>query len=182
MMKKLLKWGLVAASVPLAIVGICASLLYIPVFQDWAVEQVSSYASEKTGMDISVDKVRLKFPLKLSVEGVQVIQPNDSIPQLKDTITNIGKIVADVKVLPLLKKRVEIDQLDFHDAKINTSDFVKDARVKGNIGSLSIKSHGIDLKNHTIRIDEGALADAKLEINLADSVPPDTTGHKHHGK
>ena len=174
-MKKLLKWGLVAASVPLAIVGICASLLYIPVFQDWAVEQVSSYASEKTGMDISVDKVRLKFPLKLSVEGVKVIQPNESIPQLKDTITNIGKIVADVKVLPLLKKRVEIDQLDFHDAKINTSDFVKDARVKGNIGSLSIKSHGIDLKNHTIRIDEGALADANLEINLADSVPPDTT-------
>ena len=73
MIKKLLKWGLAAVSIPLAIVGICASLLYIPVFQDWAVEKVSSYASEKTGMDISVDKVRLKFPLKLSVEGVKVI-------------------------------------------------------------------------------------------------------------
>lgn len=54
-------------------------LLYLPPVQNWAVKQVASYASESTGMDISVEHVQLVFPLKLGVEGVKVLQPVDSL-------------------------------------------------------------------------------------------------------
>ena len=175
MMKRFLKWTGITAAVPVALASICAALLYFPPFQNWAVDKVASYASEKTGMEISVDKVRLEFPLKLGVEGVKVIKQNDSIPQQKDTIADIKKVVADVKMGPLFKKKVEIDQLDFHDAKINTTDFIDDTRVKGPIGKLSVKSHGIDLKTNEIRIDDAQIADAKIDVALSDTVPDDTT-------
>lgn len=175
MMKSFLKWTGITAAVPVALASICAALLYFPPFQNWAVDKVASYASEKTGMEISVDKVRLEFPLKLGVEGVKVIKQNDSIPQQKDTIADIKKVVADVKMGPLFKKKVEIDQLDFHDAKINTTDFIDDTRVKGTIGKLSVKSHGIDLKTNEIRIDDAQIADAKIDVALSDTVPDDTT-------
>ncbi|MBQ4210037.1 MAG: phage tail protein, partial [Prevotella sp.] len=165
----------VTAAVPVALASICAALLYFPPFQNWAANKVASYASEKTGMEISVDKVRLEFPLKLGVEGVKVIKQNDSIPQQKDTVADIKKVVADVKMLPLFKKKVEIDQLDFHDAKINTTDFIDDTRVKGTIGKLSVKSHGIDLNTNEIRIDDAQIADAKVDVALSDTVPDDTT-------
>lgn len=174
-MKRFLKWVGVTAAVPVALASICAALLYFPPFQNWAANKVASYASEKTGMEISVDKVRLEFPLKLGVEGVKVIKQNDSIPQQKDTVADIKKVVADVKMLPLFKKKVEIDQLDFHDAKINTTDFIDDTRVKGTIGKLSVKSHGIDLNTNEIRIDDAQIADAKVDVALSDTVPDDTT-------
>ena len=174
-MKRLFKWVGISASVPIALASICAALLYFPPFQNWAADKVASYASKKTGMEISVDKVRLEFPLKLGVEGVKVIKQNDSIPQQKDTVADIKKVVADVKMGPLFKKKVEIDQLDFHDAKINTTDFVDDMRVKGRIGKLSVKSHGIDLNTNEIRIDDAVLEDAKVDVALSDTVPDDTT-------
>lgn len=86
-------------------------LLYLPPVQNWAVKQVAAYASESTGMDISVKQVRLVFPLKLGVEGVKVLQPIDSLknsPNLalrnkRDTVADIRKMVVDVQLLPLSK-------------------------------------------------------------------------------
>ena len=75
-----------------ALVGVLlllAALLYFPPFQRWAVKQVAAYASEKTGMDITVEHVRLEFPLNLGVEGLRVLQQNDSLPQVKDTVADI---------------------------------------------------------------------------------------------
>ena len=174
-MKKLLKWGGIATSIPVAIASLCAALLYFPPFQDWAAKKAAAYASEKTGMEVSVDKVRLEFPLRLGMEGVKVIKQNDSLPQQKDTVADFKKVVADVKMGPLLKKKVEIDQLEFQDAKINTTDFIDNTRVKGRIGKLSVKSHGIDLKEKTIRIDDAQIADANIDVALSDTVPEDTT-------
>ena len=75
-----------------------ALLLYLPPFQNWAVKQVASHASEKTGMEITVERVNLAFPLNLSVKGVKVIQQNDSLPQVKDTIADVKKIIVKLNV------------------------------------------------------------------------------------
>ena len=69
-MKKIFKKILIVLLIPVAIFFIMAVLLYIPPVQNWIVRQVTSTASEKTGLDISVDNVRLAFPLDLSVNGV----------------------------------------------------------------------------------------------------------------
>ena len=52
-MKKIFKKILIVLLIPVAIFFIMAVLLYIPSVQNWIVRQVTSTASEKTGLDIS---------------------------------------------------------------------------------------------------------------------------------
>ena len=59
LMKKILKWTGLALLTVVLLVGLLAVLLYVPPVQNWAVKQVARVASEKTGMDISVERVRL---------------------------------------------------------------------------------------------------------------------------
>ena len=171
----MLKWGGIAVLTPLLLFAACTALLYFPPVQNWAVKQASAYASKQTGMDISVGKVRLRFPLDLSVEDVKVIQQNDSLPQVRDTVADVGRVKVDVQFLPLLKKQVHIDALELHDVKFNTTNFVKSARVKGTVGQLRLESHGIDLKQELLKLDHAEISDARVDVALSDTVPPDTT-------
>ena len=181
-MKKVLKWIAIVVVLPVVLVAMLAGALYIPAVQNWAVQKVARVASEKTGMDITVEHVHLAFPLDLSVEGLRVLKQNDSLPQQRDTVADVRRLVVDVQLLPLFKNRVEIDALDFHDMRFNTTDFVKEARVKGSAGRLSLQSHGIDLKAETMRIDDALLADADVHVVLNDSVPEDTTESENRWK
>lgn len=160
---------------PILLFILLTILIYLPPVQNWLVRQVTAYASEKTGMSITVERVNLVFPLDLGVKGFRMIQPNDSLPQVKDTVADVRRLVVDVQLLPLFNKNVEIDALEFNDMKLNTADFVHEARVKGNVGRLYLKSHGIDWGRETINVDEALLSDAKVNVELSDTVPPDTT-------
>lgn len=117
----------------------CAALLAS--CTNWAVKQVAAIASEKTGMEISVEHVNLEFPLNLGVEGVRVIRPqkgaSDGNTLQKDTVADIRKMVVDVQLKPLFKGQVEVDKLDLEGVKVNTTDFISDTQVKGTLGKLS---------------------------------------------
>ena len=119
-MKKALLWGGVILGVPVALSALLAILLYIPPVQQWMLQKATYYASQKTGMEISIGRVRLAFPLDLSMEDVLIIQPNDSLPQAKDTVASVRRMVADVQLMPLLNKKVEVDELTFEGLKLNT--------------------------------------------------------------
>ena len=71
--KKYMKWGVAILLTPVLLIVLLAVMLYIPPIQNWAVKQVVSYASEQTGMDISVKRVNLVFPLNLGVEGLRIM-------------------------------------------------------------------------------------------------------------
>lgn len=181
-MKKLLKWLGVAVLVPILLLITLAILIYIPPVQQRVVKYVASYASEKTGMDISVSRVRLAFPLDLSIEGLKVIRQNDSLPQIKDTVADIERLIVDVRMLPLFKNHVEIDALEFNRVKLNTTDFIHEARIKGHIGRLAMQSHGIDLGKEHLNVDDACLKDADIIIELSDTVPPDTSKSENFWK
>ena len=104
LMKKYFKWAGIVVLVPVLLVLILFLLFYFPPFQNWAVKQVASYASEKTQLDIRVEHVNLEFPLNLGIDGIHVIQQNDSLPQVKDTVADIRKTVVDIQLLPLLRR------------------------------------------------------------------------------
>ena len=143
--------------------------------QNWAVKRVASYASEKMGMEVSVSHVNLEFPLDLGVEGIKVVRCNDSIPQIKDTVADIAKLVVDVQVLPLFSKQVMVDELDFRKMKVNTTNFIHEARIKGELSRLSLKAHGIDWGKEKVRVDDALVANGWLSVELSDTVKQDTT-------
>ena len=177
-MKKVLKWGVILLLTPILLFLIASVLLYTPPVQNWAAKKVAAYASEKTGMDISVGHVSLKFPLDLAIDDFKAIKDNDSIPDLRDTIADVSKLYVNIQLKPLFDKQVEIDALGFRQLKLNTNGFIEDLRVKGNVEYLDLKCHGVDLNKSLVNLDAAKLDSARLEICLGDSVPPDTTPGK----
>ena len=184
-MKKVLKWLGVAVLTPILLIVILTALLYLPPVQNWAVKKVAVVASEKTGMDITVERVCLEFPLDLGIEGFRALHQrsalplssskNDSIADQTDTIADVRKMVCDVRLIPLFSKRVVIDELSLTDAKLNTNGFIGDLRIKGNLQELWLSSKGIDLDQETVEVNGARLSEAQLDIALSDTAAVDTT-------
>ena len=174
-MKKPVKIALWTLLTPIVLLLLLVALFYFPPFQNWMVKKVAAIASEKTGMEIAVDHVRLAFPLDLAVDGVKVLRQNDSLPQVKDTVANIRRTVVDVQLLPLLSQKVEIDQLDIQSMQFNTTDFIASAKVTGTARELLLQSHGIELAKSFVMLDNVMLDGADIDVQLNDSVSEDTT-------
>ena len=174
-MKKAMKWIGIAVLTPFLLFLILTALLYLPPVQNWAVQKATAIASEKTGMEISIDHISLEFPLDLGINGFRVIKQNDSLPQIKDTRADVKKFVVDVRLLPLFRQRVIIDELSLSQARINTNGFISDLRIKGDFDELWLSSKGIDLDEETIEVNGARLSDARLDIALSDTAAVDTT-------
>lgn len=53
--------------------------------------------------------------------------------------------------------------------------------MKGSIDRLYLRSHGIDWGKETILVNEAELKDASVNVELSDTVPPDTSKSKTIG-
>ncbi|WP_306303139.1 translocation/assembly module TamB domain-containing protein [Prevotella falsenii] len=153
-------------------------LLYFPPIQKWVVKKAISYASEQTGLEISLDHVSLSFPLDLKLERFTMLRPNDSIPQRRDTVADVKELIVDVQLLPLLKSKVEVDQLTFKGLKANTMNYIGDLQIRGNLERLHVVSHGIDLKNSMALLNQADIQGGFLDIALSDTMPKDTSKEK----
>ena len=167
-MKKLFWWIFVVLLSPVLLFVVLTVLLYLPPVQNWAVDKVTAIASEKTGMDISVGHVDLSFPLDLSIDNFRVLQK-------PDTLADVERMVVDVQLLPLLDRKVVINELEVSNTRLNTLDMVAAAKVKGHFSRLFMASKGIDLDQGIVELNGSRLEDAFFDIQMADSVPEDTT-------
>lgn len=177
-MKKSLKALIVILLTPILLFFILSLLLYCRPVQQWAVDKATAYASEKTGMKISIGRVDLSFPLYLKLDSVLALQPRGGGEAMMDTVVNAQEVVVDVQLLPLFKRRVEVDALTLKQLKTNTLSFIGDLRIKGELAQLHIVSHGIDLHDDSIHIDRAMFNGGWVDIALADTVPEDTTTPK----
>lgn len=167
-MKKAFTWiGLVLLS-PILLFVILTILLYLPPVQNWSVDKTAEIVSDATGMQISVNHIRLAFPLDLSIEGVQVIQETD-------TVADIQQMIADVQLLPLIGGKVVVDELEIRKAKVNTIDLISDLQVCGTVGRFSVQSRGIDLGEGTVELNGALIADTDITLMLSDTAEVDTT-------
>ena len=183
-MKKVFWWILGILLSPVLLFVILTVLLYLPPVQNWAVDKVAAVASEKTGMDITVGRVNLSFPLDLAVDQFRVMAPDTtSVTELKkDTIADVERMVIDVQLMPLFSSKVVINELEVTNTSINTANFVAAAKVKGRFSRLYLASKGIDLDQQTVEVNGTRLEDASLDVQLNDSVPEDTTTSENFWK
>lgn len=167
-MKKIFKWGGIIISIPFALFIIISILIYIPPVQDFIVKKAASTASDATGMDISVGRISLSFPLNLNVYNVSAVQEND-------TLLNAGKITVKVQLKPLFRKQVEIDAFRLQDISLNTMNLIEGLVLKGKLGELYLESHGVALSPETATINSFLLKDTYMDICIADTSATDTT-------
>ena len=181
-MNKYTRYIIITLLTPLVLFLVVALMLYLPPIQNFMVDKAAVIASEKTGLAISVNHVRLVFPCNLGVEGVEVLQQNDSIVQQKDTVARAKKIVVEMELLPLLHHQVQLNELSLHDFAFNTTNFIPEARVQGRAKRLYVRSRGIDLSGEKVTVNSAILQNARVKVEVSDTVPPDTSKTKNYWK
>ena len=166
---------------PVALFTLLMVLLYVPPVQNFLRRQATAIASEATGMNISVERIDLRFPLNLLVRGALVVQPADSTGQgvqAPDTLLDLGSLNVRIQAWPLLHGRVEVDHVTLSDVSVNSADLLEGMRVEGQLGRFFLKSHGVDLVKEEVVLNEVELEDSRVHVLLSDttaSEPEDTT-------
>ena len=153
---------------PIVLLAVLSVLLYIPPVQKWAVDRASDWLSEEMDMQVSVERVLLKCPLDLSMNGMLAIQE-------ADTVLHAEELALSVRFLPLFHGDVEIDDVHLRNTQLNTRSLIEACRVKGHVGLLSLVSHSTSLTDELAVLNHAVLKDADLAVVMADSVPEDTT-------
>ena len=156
MFSKLARW------VSAGIVGMVAALpfaAYIPWVQNKAADIAAEYASKKTGKDISVGDVRVRFPLDVTATDVQVIDENG------DTLFKADEVKGNVKPGPLLDKKVEVDNASLKGAKsqIKTEDGSMDLDV--DVDDAKIDKAKVDLNDNKVDVGNASLKGGKAKMS-----------------
>lgn len=149
-------------------------LLYVPPVQDFAVKTATRIVADKTGMKIGIEKLRLKFPVDLSLSGVSVIEASG------DTMVLAKEVIADIKLKPLLGLDVQINRLLLRDAyyRMLNADSSMLMTIKAGLLEVDSKSSA-DISKSTITLNEASIKDGDIFVGMdvwkQKPTPTDTT-------
>ena len=132
---KVAKWVLLSLLFLIILIPI---LLYIPFIQRFAIDKASEWLSEETGMEVSVGKFSLGFPLDLEMGDVLAVENGD-------TVLFAENLEASVQLLPLLSGKVVVDKVQLDNTHLHTKDLIASMRLDGHVGSLTVRADSIDL-------------------------------------
>lgn len=164
---KVLMWIVIAVLlIPVA--------LYIPPVQTFVKNIACKMIKSSTGMDVEIDRFRLKFPLDVSLQGVKVIEATG------DTMVMAKEVVADVALLPLLKLDVDVRQLSLHDGYYRMVSPDSSMIMKIRAGLLDVEPGAkVEIKQSNILLRKARLVDGDVSLYMnvwkQESTPPDTT-------
>lgn len=170
MKRKWIKWVCWIILTPVLLFVILIILLYIPPVQNLLRREVTAYASKATGMQIQVERIDLRFPLNLLVRGVEVIQQ-------PDTLLSLESLNVSVQAWPLVRGKVEVDDITLSRATFNSANLIEGMQIEGALGRFFLQSHGIDLSNEVAVINDAELSDTHVRMLMNDTTttPKDTT-------
>ena len=162
------KWLWLVAS-PFLFFLLLILFLYLPPVQRFAVDKASAIASESMGLDISVGRLDLRFPLDLLVRDVKAVEPTT-----RDTLLSLERLKVELRFWKLLKKEVEIEEISIRNATFDTRDFIDGVVVSGHLGELFLESHGVVFSPETARINEFSVKNTDVSLILGSIESTDT--------
>ncbi len=133
--------------------------LYIPPVQKFAIKVSTGMIKKSTGMDIGIGYFRLSFPLEVHLEDVTVIEAKG------DTMVRARDLVADIKLLPLLKLDVDINRVKLVDGhyRMLAPDSSMYLTVDAGLLDIDDKS-SVDIKTMTIDLNKTLLRNGHLGL------------------
>ena len=164
------RWWLWLLASPFILFALLILLLYLPPVQRFAVDKASAIASSSTGLEITVGRLDLRFPLDLLVRNVSAVQP-----ETKDTLLALDRLKVELRLWKLFKKEIEIEEISIKGATVDTRDFLDGMAVNGHLGELFLESHGVLFSPETARINEFSVKNSDLSLTLEMEESADTT-------
>lgn len=166
-MKRALKYIFRTLLAIVLLIVMLAASLYLPPVQRWAVNRLTDYLEEKTGLEVSIGSVHLAFPLDLSLGQVHIAKPPTDI-------LDVDNVLVDLDLTRLLTLHVGVDAIELSDGSIHTTDWIDAVAMDGSIGNLKIVADDIDLRNKKVNVTDASLDGCVLDIKLRET-EEDTT-------
>ncbi len=154
---KVLKWLL---GILLVLIIALPFLLYIPWVQNKAKDIACQYVKEKTGMDMSIGRILIKFPLDISMDDMSLIDEHG------DTMIVAKNFTANVAVKPLLDKRLEIDGAELTDGRYRLVTDDASMMLRADVKHCKLTGTDIDLAGNKINVLDGELTGGKVQLAL----------------
>lgn len=163
MLKKILKYTLRTLLVIFIVLVLIVALIYIPGVQNFVRKHGVKYASEALGMDVSVGRLRLAFPLRLTVDDAL-------LEDRGDTILYGRRLRLDVALWPLLHREVVVRtfELDTVAGRYRDSTAGMDMRLA--LGVLSLDARA-DLAAKTVGIRRIELSRGDVFMDMTEAAP-----------
>ena len=175
-MKKLLKhtFRILLAAAGLIIIAI--ALLYVPWVQDFVLRKALGPVSRSLGMELSIQSLRLRFPLNLSIGGVRIV--GSEHPEQADTLLDCRAITLDVDPWPLLRGEAVIRSFGIDRLKADYRDPATGFGLRLAVGHLGLEQARADLRREKAAIGAIALDSAAIFLRPGTDATvekPDTT-------
>lgn len=168
MLKKIMKHTLRTLAVLLLAVLLLPALLYVPAVQDLVRRKAAAYASRALGMELSVERLRLSFPLRLTVEGTLL---RDGA----DTLLRCGRLSLDAALWPLLRREVAVDRFELCDLAARYADSLAEMELRLAAGRFSLEECRVGLPAHRVDLGTVSLSGADISLDLRAAGAPEKT-------
>lgn len=143
-------------------------MLYVPFIQDFAKDIALREVKKSTGMDITVGFLRLRFPLRVSLDDVVVLQPDEP-----DTMATLGSAALSVKVLPLLRGQIKIGGIDISNVSYSQGTPDSAMCLRARIEKFHIDDGNYGLKDSRIDLGATLLDGADISLSMRDTITPE---------
>lgn len=168
-MKKFLKWTIGILLSPILLFLILSILLYIPPVQRFAVRTATEYISRNTDTQVSIERLRLSFPLDLKLEEFRMNDRSNGL------LVGVESLIVDLQLSHLLQGKVDVEGITLNQGVVNTQKIIPGVSIQGEVGRFFINSHGVDLNQSEVIVNTAQLANSDVRILLNDSTSEDTT-------
>ena len=158
---KTLKWTAISV---IGLIILIPILLYIPFIQDIAKNIAIKEIEKSTGMKVELSYLRLKFPLRVQLEGLAMIEDR------ADTLLSAREAEVDVAFLPLLRGRLDVESAELRDATYRLNNPDSAIYLKARIDNFSTVGTGLTLNMKELSVGKTLLDGADVSLVLKDTV------------
>ena len=149
--------------IPIVLVLLVSLLLYVPPVQNYVAGKAMKYVSASTGIDIRFERVRLSFPLNLSVRNALVSTANS------DTLAYLDRMTVEVGLRELIDGNIYVKKIWLESLEMNTGDLLDGVVVKGNVGKVRLRADSISLASEMAFLNEIIISDADIDLFMCDT-------------
>ena len=170
MKKRVLKWVMGILLAPVVLFFILAALIYMPPVQNFVVRKATVYASDVTGMDVRIERLRLTFLFDVDLRGVRVTDASE------DVILDVERLKVDVSLLSLFTGDVDVEAIELERGMVNTKSLIGGVEIKGSLERFFVDAHGVRPGEELVAVDNVLLSGANVDVALTnDTTEQDTT-------
>ena len=130
-------------------------LLYTPQVQQTMTQWGLAWLSERTGMEVRIEKMRIQFPLRIEMQGIRF-----------GKLVTIGKVSTNLHLYPLKEGTIASSHLEAAEISIRTDSSTESTKTGLDLTAKRLRIEDITYrwKEHTAAIGNILIADGYTEI------------------